>query len=398
MLNIYPMGPFSMFTNIVILFVVVNLAMLIYNAGNQKMREGMDSACVGKGGITSKYNYQDLNNPGCCDGKLPFSTREGDKWCLPFKSSSVATPPVPADPPKGMCSGVTITGQGFEPICACDTNDCQTSCKPQQGKYKYNGFDTDNAWNCDGCTKCGGGKGDGLPKGTPFAPANKNNPDPGQSEKDWESGEKRGIDTRGYKKDGKRPNRDNDVYIPIIPPYLPTTRCSSGIIDTIKRRTGKTPTSCISVANCKEVYSKNNEAAFCYKGDAITKALNNLRERSVPGGDYDDYTGDSGPSGAFDKDGTLDQDTRDAYNDALANDSPSMHGSRQYPSDTTGGEVVSSATTGMMTETRPGDVGGNLSSDMEGRKKKWLPANYGDYQDMKGGNKPVSYDSVWDLF
>ena len=33
------------------------------------------SLCVGKGGITSKYNYQDLNNPGCCDGS------DGQKWC-----------------------------------------------------------------------------------------------------------------------------------------------------------------------------------------------------------------------------------------------------------------------------------------------------------------------------
>ena len=39
------------------------------------------SLCVGKGGITSKYNYQDLNNPGCCDGKQPYSTRDGQKWC-----------------------------------------------------------------------------------------------------------------------------------------------------------------------------------------------------------------------------------------------------------------------------------------------------------------------------
>ena len=35
------MGPFSIFTNIVILFVAVNLAMLIYNAINQKMIEGL---------------------------------------------------------------------------------------------------------------------------------------------------------------------------------------------------------------------------------------------------------------------------------------------------------------------------------------------------------------------
>jgi len=79
----------------------------------------------------------------------------------------------------------------------------------------------------------------------------------------------------------------------------------------------------------------------------------------------------------------------------MANESPSMHGSRQYPSNTTGGEVVSSATTGMMTDT---SAGVDWSTAVEAQKNKWLPANYADYQDMKGKVKPASYDSVWDLF
>ena len=364
------MGPFSIFTNIVILFVAVNLAMLIYNAINQKLREG----------LTTK---DDNNN----------------------KEDNT---PVPADPPakKGML--VCGTTQSPKGASACDARQCNTDTCNYGLLYKYNDEDS-NSYNCEGCNPaCTGSfakpsidnrNGDFSKPCPENTYINKNNSDPGQSEKDWEEWErKHGIDTRGYSNRKRRPDKGNEVYMPIIPPYLPKTRCSDGIIDNIKRRTGKIPTSCVSVDDCKEIYSKNNEAAYCYKGDAIAKVLNNIRERSVPDGDssYNDYTGDSGPSGAFDEDGTLDQDTKDAYNDAIndmENESPSMHGSQKYPSDTTGGEVASSATTGMMTDTRPGAIG-----EYWPPKDQWLPANYADYKDMKGKRKPKSYDSVWDLF